>query len=105
MKIKTTLAPLLLLVALPLGAISAESTKSAPTGPAAPEFMPAPAPAATKDEPVPLFKELDSHHDSSVNKDEARRSAEVTARYKELDFDRDGKISVAEFKKGMQPKN
>lgn len=100
MKFKTTLAPLLLLAALPLGAISAEPAKAAP---AAKEAAPAAAPAA-KDEPMPLFKELDANHDNFVTKDEAKRSAEVLARYKELDTDRDGKISGAEFKQGMQPK-
>lgn len=104
MKIKTTLAPLLLLVALPLGAISAEPVKPAPAGPATKESAPAPA-AAAKDEPLPLFKELDTNHDKLLTKDESKRSAEVTARYKELDTDHDGKISVAEFNKGMQPKN
>lgn len=104
MKFKTTLAPLLFLVALPLGAISAEPAKPAPAGPATKEAAPAPA-AAAKDEPLPLFKELDTNHDKHVTKDEAKRSAEVMARYKELDADHDGKISVAEFNKDMQPKN
>ncbi|MDP2880894.1 MAG: EF-hand domain-containing protein [Azonexus sp.] len=103
MKFKTTIAPLFLLVALPLGAIAAEPTQPPSSGPAAKEAAPAPAPAA-KDEPMPLFKELDTNRDNFVTKDEAKRSAEVLARFKELDTDRDGKISGAEFKKGMQPK-
>ena len=103
MKFKTTLAPLFLLLALPLGAISAEPAKPAPAGPAAKDAAPAPAPPVA-DAPMPLFKELDSNHDSYVTKDEAKRSAEVIARYKELDADRDGRISGTEFKKGMLPK-
>lgn len=101
MKRNTSLASLFLLAALPLGAIAVDA-------PPPPEISApakdAPAAPAAKEEPAPLFKELDTNHDSFVTRLEAKRSAELTARFKEVDTDRDGKISVAEFTKGMQPK-
>lgn len=97
MKYKIDFATLFLLAALPLGALSAEPTQP----PAAKETATVPAP---KEEPAPLFKELDRNHDGYVTKEEAKRSAEVTARFNELDADRDGRIAAAEFTKGMQPK-
>lgn len=85
------LARLFLLAALPLGAIVVGPVQSADPG-------------AAKDEPTPLFDELDTNHDDYLTAEEARRSAAVTARFKELDTDHDGKVSVDEYKKGMQPK-
>lgn len=99
MKRRISLATLLLLAALPLRVIAAEPAQSA-TGTAAT----APAAPAAKEEPAPLFEQLDVNHDGYVTKEEARRSAEVTARFKELDADGDGRISAGEFRKTMQPK-
>lgn len=108
MKRKISLATLLVLGALPFGAIAADAadqpkpmdhpairSESAPTPPTSP---------AAKEEPAPLFKQLDANGDNYVTKDEAKRSADVTARFSEVDKDRDGKISSVEFKEGMHAK-
>lgn len=101
MKYKIDLATLFLVGALPLAAIAAEPTQPPAAGQAAKDAATAPA---SKEEPPPLFRELDSKHDGYVTKDEAKRSAEVTARFKELDSDHDGRIAVVEYRKGMQAK-
>lgn len=95
-----SLATLLLLGALPLGAISAEAT---PPSAGSPPTKGAPAEAnspATRDQPAPIFDALDTNHDGYVTKEEARRSADVTARFKGLDTDHDGRISASEFTRG-----
>lgn len=99
---KTHLAKLSLLAVLPLGAISAEPAQL--PGGLAVQDIPALATPAANEEPAPLFRELDSNHDDYVTREEARRSPEVTARFNKLDIDQDGKISVVEFKNGMQSK-
>ena len=86
---KLSLSTLLLLAVLPLGAIAAEPAQQ-------------PARVAPTEEAAPLFLQLDTNHDGYVTKEEAKRSAEVTARFNELDADHDGRISAAEFKRGMQ---
>jgi hypothetical protein len=100
MKRKFNLNTLLLLAALPLGALAA--APAAPTG-----NMQADPPAATtkKMDPAPLFTGLDSNHDGFVTTDEAKRSADVTARFATLDANHDGKISAAEYTKGMKNTN
>lgn len=102
MKRNIKLATVFLLTALPLVASSAESMPAVPTDSPATPIIPA-APAA-KEEPVPLFDRLDINKDRYLTRAEAKPSAEVRDRFKELDIDRDRKISADEFKKGMQPK-
>lgn len=107
MKRNFGLSTLLLLVALPIGAIAAESDRPLAGSPqtGSPQTGSPAAGAATPPvEPTPLFDQLDVNRDGYVTKQEAKRSAEVTTRFKALDGDRDSKISLAEFKKGMQPK-
>lgn len=91
---KLSLSTLLLLGVLPLGTLAAEPAQQPARG--------APTAPAAREEPAPLFLQLDTNHDSYVTKEEAKRSAEVTARFNELDADHDGRISAAEFKRGMQ---
>ena len=102
MKRNINLATVFLLAALPLAAISAESMSPVPADRPTTPITPA-APAA-KEEPAPLFDRLDSNKDRYLSKAEAKRSTQVMDRFKELDIDRDGKVSADEFKKGMQPK-
>lgn len=101
MKPKFTLATLCIAAALPLGALAAE-----PTTTGMPETRNTPVPAASggTQEAAPLFEQLDANRDGFVTKAEAKRSAEVTSRFKDLDADGNGRISSEEFKKGMQPK-
>ncbi len=107
MKRTIVLASLYLLATAPLGALAADPAQPAPGGAAAAKSPAAPAaPAApmAKEEPAPLFKQLDANRDGYVTKDEAKRSADIAARFQDLDADRDGKINTVEFKKTMQPK-
>ncbi len=101
MKRKINLATLLLVGALPLGAMAAEPMQGPATTPQSKDTVAAPA---GKEEAPPLFKELDRNHDGYVTKEEAKRSADITARFKELDSDHDGKIAVTEFKNDAPPK-
>ena len=131
MKLKATLAPLLFLAALPLGALAADLGDA--TDGSSQETLSANQSgrdnqdiresrdersgqmsgqgsgsmsgqgAGSADDP-PMFRELDTNHDGYITKEEAKRSADVTARFNDLDTDRDGRISSAEFRKGMQPK-
>jgi hypothetical protein len=104
MKRKSSLVSLLFLGALPMAAVAADPAQ-APAGSAATQSAPAaPGAAAAKEVPSPLFTQLDTNHDGFVTKEEAKRSAEVTARFSKLDADRDGKIAASEFKNGMEPK-
>ena len=92
-----SIAALLLLGALPLGAIFAEATPTS-TGNPPTESAPAdPMSTASEDQPAPIFDALDTNRDGYVTKEEAKRSADVTARYKELDTNCDGRISSREF--------
>jgi hypothetical protein len=94
MKSNASLITLLLLGTLSMAAVAADPAQ-APAAPGAP---------AGKEAPAPLFAQLDSNHDGYVTKDEAKRSADVTARFATLDADRDGKISASEFRNGMESK-
>lgn len=85
MKFPIKLATLYVLSALPFAAIAAE-------------------PPPAKGEPAPLFDHLDVNHDAYLTRDEARPSAAVSARFREIDMNRDGRIAAAEFKEVMQPK-
>ncbi len=106
MKRNNRLSMLLLLAAVPLGALAADpQVQQVPKAPA--DYPPATGMTSTGDwgsNPAPLFKELDANHDGYISKDEAKRSADVTARFNRLDANHDGRISVDEFNKGMQPK-
>lgn len=96
MKSTISLATLVLAGALPLGALAADPPKS----PAAAEPAPMPAqpvPDAGKTEVPPMFKELDQNKDGQVSKDEAKRSADVLARFETLDSDHSGKVSLVEW--------
>lgn len=101
MQRKSSFAPLFFLAVLPCAALAAEPAPS-PAG--SPPGKEAPAAPAAKEQTPPLFEQLDTNHDGYVTKEEAKRSAEVTARFKELDSDQDGRIAAVEFKKGMQAK-
>lgn len=91
---KISLATLLLLGIQPLCAMSAEITPSA-GNPEAESIPP-----AIHEQPAPIFDALDTNHDGYVTKEEAKRSADVMARFKRLDSDRDGRISPREFTHG-----
>lgn len=99
MKRNTTLATLLLLGALPLAAVAADTM-----GRGSSSSNPTSSSTSARDDQTQLFNQLDSNHDGYVSKEEARRSADVTSRFKELDADHDGKISSEEYRKGEQPK-
>lgn len=79
-------ATILLLAAAPLAVLAAD---------------PNPAPAAGQEAP-PLFKELDKNHDGQIDRTEAKKSADVTARFSTLDSNKDKRISVAEWLSGEQ---
>lgn len=83
-------ATLLLLAAAPLAALAAD---------------PPPAPATGQAEAPPLFKGLDKNHDGQIDQTEAKRSADVTARFSTLDSNKDKRISVAEWQAGEQSKS
>jgi hypothetical protein len=100
MKRKITLNTLFLLAALPFGALAADPQPAA--GGMPPADMSAP-PSATI-EPSPLFKQLDANHDGYVTPEEAKRSAEVTARFGDLDTNHDGRVSAPEFGAATQAK-
>jgi len=105
MKRKLSFSALLLLGALPLGALAAQYDQyaqapaaSPPVKEQAPSAAPAPAQSSL------LFEQLDANRDGFVTVEEAKRSADITARFKTLDANRDAKISADEFKKGSQEK-
>lgn len=95
MKFPIKLATLYVLSALPFAAIAAEPL---------PAKSPASTSAPARGEPAPLFDHLDVNHDAYLTRDEARPSAAVSARFREIDMNRDGRIAAAEFKEVMQPK-
>lgn len=98
MKYKTRIATVLLLGALSAGALAADPAPQTTGGPSTQAAPPA------KDSPAPLFEQLDVNHDLYITKEEAKRSADVTARFAKLDINHDGKISADEYKNGMQAK-
>lgn len=103
MKRRLSLSALLLLGALPLGALAAQYDQYA-QAPAASPPAKEQAPAAAPAQIPPLFEQLDVNRDGFVTMEEAKRSADVTARFKTLDANRDGKVSADEFKKGTPEK-
>lgn len=94
MKRTLSLSALLLLGALPLGALAAQHAQ-------APASIP---PAAAPVQTPAIFSQLDLNQDRFVTLEEAKRSADVSARFKTLDANGDGKISADEFKKGEKEK-
>lgn len=48
----------------------------------------------------PEFTTLDANGDGYVSKDEAKASVELTAKWAELDADKNGSLSSAEYAKG-----
>ena len=83
-------ATILLLAAAPLAALAAD---------------PNPAPAAGQTEAPPMFKELDKNHDGMIDQTEAKKSADVTARFSTLDSNKDKRISVSEWQAGDQSRS
>ena len=100
MKQKITLASLIFLGAFPLASIAADPGQTPSGSTSTPQEG---AMGPLREGPAPLFEQLDVNNDNYVTQEEAKRSAEVTARFKEIDGDRDGKVSASEYKKGMQP--
>lgn len=98
MKCKLGISSLYLLATLPLSALAADP-QPADAG-QSPNDMPATS-AGVKADPSPLFLQLDSNHDGYVSKDEAKRSADVSARYDSIDANQDGRISAPEFTKAQ----
>lgn len=56
---------------------------------------------AVTEQVAPIFDQLDVDRDGFVSQDEAKRSAEVSTRFAELDKDADERISALEFKNGF----
>ena len=85
-----TLATLILLAAMPLAATAADTTPTAPdSGRSAATGSPAEAP--------PMFKELDKNHDGQISQTEAKRSADISARFSAIDTDKNKQISLHEW--------
>ena len=83
-------ATILLLAAAPLAALAADTN---------------PAPATGQTEAPSMFKELDKNHDGLIDQTEAKKSADVTARFSTLDGNKDKRISVTEWQAGEQSKS
>lgn len=98
---RINLSSLIVLAVLPLGVLAAEPPSGGMPGNNAAAN---PNASVLKEQPPPMFEALDTNHDGYVTLEEAKRSADVTARFKELDRNHDGKISAAEFKDGLQAK-
>lgn len=99
---KTGIAALMLLGAMPLTALAASDMQQPASGAAAAApAAPAADPAMAKAEP-PLFKQLDTNHDGYISREEAKRSATVSAKFDQLDANHDGRISVDEYVKGVK---
>lgn len=96
MTCKVSINTLLLLAALPMSALAADPATSGANE--APIDMPATSAGIKVD---PLFNQLDSNHDGYVSKEEAKRSAGVTASFDSMDSNRDGAISASEFSKAQ----
>lgn len=86
----TRFATILLLAIAPLAVQAADQKPAATTGQA---------------EAPPMFKELDKNHDGFIDQSEAKRSADVTARFSTLDANKDKRISVVEWSTGEQSKS
>ena len=86
----TRFATIFLLAVAPLAALAADQK---------------PAPAPGQAEAPPMFKELDKNHDGLIDQSEAKRSADVTARFSTLDTNKDKRISVSEWQSGEQSKS
>jgi hypothetical protein len=93
MKTMMSLLAVALASALPLAALGAEpaNTPKAVT----PAEQDAAKPAAD-----PMFEQLDQDKDGQISQGEAKRSADVQARFKQLDTDHSGMISLAEWNAG-----
>lgn len=87
---RQTLATLILLAAMPLAATAADTTPSAADSGRS---------AATGSSAVtpPMFKELDKNNDGQISQAEAKRSADISARFSALDADKNKQISVSEW--------
>ena len=46
---------------------------------------------------TPSMKQLDTNHDGSISKEEAKKSSTVSKRFNQLDKDNDGKLSATEL--------
>lgn len=102
MKPHLRLATLILLGAVPLAGMSADTgsssgSTSTPGGMSGPSAQPDTSDAQTSQVPA-QFRRLDKNKDGMISKDEAKRSKEVSARFDEIDTDHDGKISLSEWK-------
>jgi hypothetical protein len=86
----TRFSTILLLAVAPLAVLAADQN---------------PAPAAGQAEAPPMFKELDKNHDGLIDQSEAKRSADVNARFSTLDTNKDKRISAAEWSAGEQSKS
>lgn len=84
----TRFATILLLAVAPLAAQAAD-----------------PKPAPGQAEAPSMFKELDKNHDGVIDQSEAKRSADVTARFSTLDANKDKRISVSEWSAGEKSKS
>ncbi|CAI08988.1 hypothetical protein ebA5049 [Aromatoleum aromaticum EbN1] len=117
MKRKLTLTALILAAAVPMAAVAQDSggygsgqgtspSRTTPSGttPATPATPASPGErmgsGTAKDADATMFMELDRDKDGQVTKDEAKRSADLQARFDQLDTDRDGKLSMNEWNAG-----
>lgn len=87
-----TLATFILLASMPLAVLAAEPAKEMSQG--------AGQTPSSQGEPSSMFKELDKNHDGQVSQSEAKRSADITARFSTLDTDSNKQISPAEWQAG-----
>lgn len=69
-------------------------------GAASAQQPPAPGDAMLKSS----FTRIDANGDGRLSQDEARRMPEISARFDELDADKDGALSFAEFMAATPPK-
>lgn len=116
------LAALFLAGALPMARAADTGSAGMPTAGGAasdiyrPAGDPAPADASSgtaagmagrigQDPVPPMFRELDQDKDGQISRDEAKRSADTTARFEEIDVDHDGRISAAEWIRAEERRN
>ena len=97
---KRNLIAIAFATALPLGALAQMGSPTSPGGPPAKAPSSSAAPGAARD--AASVSPLDTNKDGFVSRDEAKRSGELSARFKELDKDHDGKLSAQEL--GGAPK-
>jgi hypothetical protein len=67
------------------------------TSPATPATPASPGKGAAKGHGKKDFSALDANGDGSLSKDELKAEASISAKFRELDKDKDGKLSSAEF--------